>query len=266
MKVARLAVLGVALTAGLGAAYLMSGSKPPQLPPAMQSAPALATDDVLVAARDLSFGAKLTPADMRWQAWPRDGVPQGAVRRSQKPNALEDDKDAILRGNVDAGAPLREDRLVTAKDRPNSGFMSAILEPGTRAVAINIDAKGSTTAGGFILPNDRVDVIRTYVDEDAKKAGAGAGDFTLSETILSNVRVLAIEQIPQERNNERVVLGSTATLELTEKQAEAIVLAQRTGQLSLTLRSMGDSQQPPEDTVTEHSNSMTIVRYGVRSR
>jgi len=261
MKVARLAVLGVALTAGLGAAYLMSGSKPAPLPPAMQPAPALATDEVLVAAHDLSFGAKLTPADMRWQAWTRDGVPQGAVRRSQRPNAIEEDKDAILRGNIAAGETLREDRLVKGS---NSGFMSAILEPGTRAVAINIDAKGSTTAGGFILPNDRVDVIRTYVDEDAKKAGAG--DVMLSETILSNVRVLAIEQIPQERNNERVVLGSTATLELTEKQAEAIVLAQRTGQLSLTLRSMADSQQPPEDTVTEHSNSMTIVRYGVRSR
>jgi pilus assembly protein CpaB len=198
---------------------------------------------------------------MRWQVWPRDGVPQGAVRRSQKPNALEEDKDAILRGNVAAGEFLREDRLVKG---PTSGFMSAILEPGNRAVAINIDAQGATTAGGFILPNDRVDVIRTYVDEDAKKAGAG--DVMLSETILSNVRVLAIGQKIQESNNERVVVGLNATLELSERQAEAIVLAQRTGQLSLTLRSMADSQQPAEETVPEHSNSMTIVRYGVRSR
>ena len=115
-------------------------------------------------------------------------------------------------------------------------------------MAINIDAQGSSTAGGFILPNNRVDVIHIFQDEGAARNGV-ANSF-VSQTILTNIRVLAIGRNVQAKNGERVITGANATLELTPFQAETIVLAQRAGQLSLILRSTTDAnaaaEPPPE--------------------
>ncbi len=155
-----------------------------------------------------------------------------------------------------AGDPLRRERLAKGS---SGGFLSAVLTPGMRAVSINIDPQGQNTAGGFILPNDHVDIIRTYRDEDAAKAGVA--DAFVSETILSNIRVLAIGQNVQEKNNQSVVVGSTATLEMTQRQAEIVILAQRNGQLSLVLRSMADSGEQASQ--LKQPQSMTIVRYGI---
>jgi pilus assembly protein CpaB len=127
-------------------------------------------------------------------------------------------------------------------------------------VAINIDTQGSSTAGGFILPNDRVDVINTFHDEDAARKGIG-NSFAI-QTILTNIRVLAIGQNFQEKNGERVITGANATLELTPAQAETIVLAQRVGQLSLILRSMTDANATGEQPPT-HNNGLMVVRNGV---
>src|SRR3954462_8938948 len=134
--------------------------------------------------------------------------------------------------------------------------MSAILPSGMRAVAISIDNRGATSAGGFILPNDRVDVIRT------SRIGDDSNAAVTSETILTNIRVLAIGQNVQEHNGEKVVTGETATLELMPAQAEVVTLAQKTGQLSLALRSLADAHQ---DTPREEraDQALTVVRYGV---
>ena len=260
MKTARLVVLGIALAAGGAAAYLMSDPAPPPAAPVVVQAPP-DTDDVLVATHDLPFGTLVADADIRWQGWPKGNVPQNAILKSQPGNAIEDVKGSIVRGTFGGGEPLRRDRLVKG---PNAGFMSAALPAGSRAVAINIDASGATTAGGFILPNDRVDIIRTYKDDVASKI-AGADTLT-SETILTNIRVLAIGQNVQDHNNQPVVVGSNATLELTPRQAETVVLAQRIGQLSLVLRSLADalppgtgSDVPPKP----RDENVTIVRYGV---
>ena len=254
MKAARIIVLGVALTAGLGAAYLMMGTKPPEQQVRVIAAPPVARDAVLVAARDLSFGAVVTADDVRWQAWPKDQVPMGVLQQSVQPNAAQTVTGAIVRSNFLVGEPLRADRLVKGA---GSGFMSAVLAPGTRAIAIDLADQGKSAAGGFILPNDRVDVIRTFHPDDFPSA-------TASETILTNIRVLAIGQSVQEKAAERTVIGSTATLELTPEQAEKVVLGQRTGQLTLSLRSMSDSakdDQPPEEQKT-----MTIIRFGNASQ
>ncbi len=108
-----------------------------------------------------------------------------------------------------AGEPIRAQKLV----RPESGFMAAILPAGMRAVAIVTDSRGTNSAGGFILPNDRVDVIRTFRDEAASK-NAGT-DVQLSQTVLRDIRVLAVGQLIQEKNGTNVVTGETATLALT---------------------------------------------------
>ena len=253
MKAARLIVLGVALTAGLGAAYLMMGPKP-QEQVRVVAAPPAPKEAVLVTVHDLGFGSVLTADDVRWQSWPKDQVPIGVIQQSLQPNAVHDVAGAIVRSNFLAGEPLRADRLVRGS---GSGFMSAVLQPGSRAVAIDLADQGKSAAGGFILPNDRVDVIRTFHPDDAPAA-------TASETILTNIRVLAIGQSIQEKAAERTAIGSTATIELTSEQAEKVVLAQRTGQLTLSLRSMADSakdDQPPEEQKT-----MTVIRFGNASQ
>lgn len=259
MKPARIAVLGIALAAGGGAALLMSGGDPPPPPPAptiVQAPPAMKTVDVLVAGIDVGLGRTIKPGDLRWQSWPEDAASSGYIRRTEAPDGLEQTAGAIARTSFLSGEPIRRERLIKAD---GSGFMSAILPTGMRAAAISIDTRGATSAGGFVLPNDRVDVIRTYRDEEASRAGGT--DVHQSITILTNIRVLAIGQNVQERDGEKVVTGETATLEVTPTQAELLALAQKVGQLSLVLRSLADANQVAE--VVREDGPLTIVRHGV---
>jgi pilus assembly protein CpaB len=257
MKTARIAVLGIALVAGIGAAVLVSESKPPQI---IAAPTPVLTDGVLVAARELTFGAAVEASDLRWEDWPLDHIPEGVFRKSASPGGVEEIQGSIVRSNFAVGEPLRRDRLAKG---PHSGFLAAVLSKGSRAVAINIDTQGSSEAGGFILPNDRVDVIRVFHDEDA--AHKGIGSSYVSHTILTNVRVLAIGQNFQEKNGERVITGANATLELTPAQAETVMLEQRVGQLSLVLRSMSDVNAAGEQH-QNYSNGLLVVRNGVAIR
>jgi pilus assembly protein CpaB len=257
MKTARLAVLGAALVAGITAAILASDSKPPQIAAAP---PPPATDGVLVAAKELTFGAAVDESDLRWEDWPKDNIPEGLVRKSASPGGIEELQGSVVRSNFAAGEPLRRDRLIKG---PHSGFLAAVLPSGSRAVAINIDTQGSSTAGGFILPEDRVDVIHIFQDESA--APKGVANSFVSQTILTNIRVLAIGQNFQEKNGERVITGANATLELTPSQSETIILAQRTGQLSLVLRGITDAKAAGEQH-QGRSNGLTVVRNGVALR
>jgi pilus assembly protein CpaB len=259
MKPIRLIILGTALAAGIGAAVMVVSSKPQPPKLTIVQAP-VETEDVLVAAKELVLGTVIQEGDLRWQNWPRANVPPNVIRKSLMANALVDFKGALVRNNLGIGEPVYPDRLIKAG---TSSFMAAILPSGMRAFAINIDQQGSQTAGGFILPNDHVDVIRTYRDEAAAKSGVP--DPMVSETLLRNIKVLAIGQNIQQPNNARVAAGANATLELTPQQVETIVLAQRGGQLSLALRSMADSKASDTDntTQTEKPTTMTIVRFGI---
>jgi pilus assembly protein CpaB len=130
-----------------------------------------------------------------------------------------------------------------------SGFLSAILPSGKRAAAVRVTAQ--STAGGFILPNDRVDVVHT----------GASGDNTVSQTILRNIRVLAIDQTVEERDGERVVVGKTATLELDPAQVEIITAAETSGTVSLALRSMADVGEE-DDTEHRRTGIVRIFRSG----
>ena len=127
--------------------------------------------------------------------------------RPNKPNAIEDLSGSLARAPLVAGEPIREAKLIKAN---GSGFMAAILPSGMRAVSTEISPE--TGAGGFILPNDHVDVILSRRDREGEKS-AGQETF-VSETILTNIRVLAIDQAIEEKNGQKVVVGKTATLEL----------------------------------------------------
>jgi pilus assembly protein CpaB len=156
---------------------------------------------------------------------------------------------------------VRSEKLIRSSQ---GGVMSALLPAGSRALAITVDNRGANTAGGFILPNDRVDVIRISRDEAASKVQGS--DVFVSDTLLRNVRVLAIGQNIQERNGEKVVVGETATLELDPRQVEVISLAQRLGQLSLSLRSLQDTNKTDDVVSRSEDDSLTIVRYGTATQ
>jgi pilus assembly protein CpaB len=161
-----------------------------------------------------------------------------------------------------AGEPVRDNKLIRAK---GSGYMAAILPSGMRAYSTEISAE--TGAGGFILPNDRVDVILSRRDREGERL-TGV-ESHISETVLTDVRVLAIDQLVEEKNGQRVVVGKTATLEMNPRQAESLMLARHTGTLSLALRSLADSdpskrseQSPDRD---RSSSRLNMVRFGVTS-
>ncbi|MGL4727579.1 MAG: Flp pilus assembly protein CpaB [Bosea sp. (in: a-proteobacteria)] len=255
MKPARLAVLGIALAAGAGAFLMRPAPAPVQIVDA--PAPSIPTTEVLVAAVDIPLGNGLQATDLRWTNWPADSVPQGSIRKSDTPEAQKELIGHLARAQIFASEPIRRERLMKTD---GSGFLSAVLPSGKRAVAITTDNRGANTAGGFILPNDRVDVIRTRRDDAASRVQNA--DIMMSETILMNLRVLAIGQNVQERNGEKVVVGETATLELDPRQAETIALAQRNGTISLALRSLADAKDDSK-LLPESDSSLTIVRYGV---
>jgi pilus assembly protein CpaB len=255
MKPARLIVLFIAVAAGGVAAMLAGGSDPPP-PQAPAPVAKLDTVDVLVAKGDIGMGQKVTPAEMEWRNWPKDAAGPTFIRKSDMPDALEKLTGAIARNSFVAGEPIREAKLVKAE---GSGFMAAILPSGMRAISTEITPE--TGAGGFILPNDRVDVILSRREKDDK------GDRFVSETILSNVRVLAIDQTIAEKDGQKVVIGKTATLELGLRQAETLAVSRQKGTLSLALRSLVDSNRSAPETVGDDENSRGVntVRFGVSS-
>jgi len=257
MKAARLVVLGVAVAAGGIAAYLASGSKAPPPPPPVAAAPPLETVEVLVAKSELSRGQVIENDDIGWQTWPAAAANPSFIKKSDRPDAMKDFVGAIVRESMAAGDPVRDPKVVMAK---GSGFMAAVLPQGMRAVAIDITPESG--AGGFILPDDRVDVMLTHHDKAVEKA-TGV-EKVVSDTILRNVPVLAVDQTIDEKSGTKVVIAKTATLELTESQAETLALSHQQGTISLTLRSLLDSQATTEsgdDTGKDHP--INTVRFGV---
>jgi pilus assembly protein CpaB len=257
MNTARIAVLTIALGAGGVAAYLASGSDKPH--PAAEPVAQLQTIDVLVAKSDIGLGQLVNPENLQWQTWPAATASSNFIRRGERPDAATQIAGSIARGPFIEGEPIREQKLVKAN---GSGFMAAILPAGMRAISTEISPE--TAAGGFILPNDRVDLILSKRERDANNPGAP--DVVNSEIILSNVRVLAIDQAPKEKEGQNAVVGKTVTLELRPEQSETLVRARQSGTLSLALRSIVDANAPetrPDRQAAKRGNNINVVRYGV---
>src|SRR5712672_4269673 len=260
MYTARIVVLTIALSAGGFAAYLARGSDTkPALPvePVVQ----LQTVDVLVAKADIGLGQSVTPDNLQWQTWPAATASNSFIRRGEQPEAAKEVAGSIARSPFLAGEPIREQKLVKAN---GSGFMAAILPAGMRAVSTEISPE--TGAGGFILPNDRVDVILTKREKNPDRGSSA--DIVNSEVILSNVRVLAIDQAPKEKDGQTSVVGKTVTLELKPEQAETLARARQSGTMSLALRSIADvnaTETGSEDQAAKRGETIKVVRYGVSS-
>jgi pilus assembly protein CpaB len=235
-------------------AYMLSGRDGPS---PQVAAPPSDTVDILVASADIPVGRAVQLEDMGWQPWPISAAGPLFIRKTARPNAIETIKGSVARAPFVAGEPIREAKLIKTD---GSGFLSAILPAGMRAISTEISAE--TGAAGFILPNDRVDVILTRKDTEAQKAG---GDGFISETILRNVRVLAIDQTIEEKNGQKVVVGKTTTLELAPKQTELLAVSRQRGNLSLALRSLSDSKpsnvpDAAEDQPEVRDNMLTLWR------
>jgi pilus assembly protein CpaB len=244
MAASRIMILGVAVAAAGGAGYIaknMTAAPPTEVvAPAGPQEPSIALSEVLVLAGDVPMGQPVD-GQLKWQSWPADSINDSFVTRSGEPDAIDKLKGAIARVPLYAGEPLRRSKLIGN----GQSFMSSVLPTGMRAVATRISA--DTSAGGFILPNDYVDVIMTRRAQQSNSGGSSDGFIT--ETILKNIRVLAIDQtIQEDEEGKKVKVGETATLELTPQQSEIITVAQQMAdRLTLALRSITDTQEKPAD-------------------
>jgi len=178
---------------------------------------------------------------VRWQKWPKEGISGGYIIKDGDKTIEELVAGTIVRSAFFEGEPIRDGKLI----KSDSGYMSAMLPAGQRAIATAIST--DTSAGGFILPNDRVDVIMT------RREQTDTGEQFVTETILQNIRVLAIDQTIEEKDGEAVVVGSTATLQLDPRQTEILTVAQQMAdRLTLALRSLEDTK----DQITKNADHL----------
>ena len=257
MNKPRIVVLAIAIGAGGVAAYLASGSdKPVQTQPVVQ----MQTVDILVAKSDIGLGQSVKPDDLQWQTWPAATASSHFISRASKADAIKEVTGSIARSPFIAGEPIREQKLVKAD---GSGFMAAILPAGYRAISTEISPE--TGAGGFILPNDRVDVLLTKRE---KNPDGKSADISSVEVILTNVRVLAIDQAPKEKEGSNSLVGKTVTLELKPEQAETLARSRQGGSLTLALRSIADAKtiDKPDDQFNRRGENLNVIRYGVASQ
>lgn len=251
-------VLVIAITAALGAAWIaeriVSGPRD-----VMEVEKTVGAVDVLVAANNINLGDLVHAADLKWQRWPAEGLAPGLISKANDPNAPNELSGAIARAPFIAGEPIKEQKLIKVSE---GGVMAAILPAGMRAISTPI--REETSAGGFILPNDRVDVILS------RRAQVGNKEEHVSDTILRNVRVLAIGQTLENKDGEKVATGKTATLELTPRQTEILALGQSLGDISLSLRSLADATpgqvEPTAKIGDNNSSSVKMLKYGVSTR
>lgn len=240
MKSRLVILILLAFVAAFGTVYLARNWMEAQRAAMSQApvpAPEAANNEVLVAKEDLPAGTLLQPDQLRWQAWPDAGLaPTYLVKGKNKP---EDLTGAVVRQGISAGQPVLDSIVVKPGE---SGFLAAVLKPGMRAISVSIDA--TTGASGFIFPGDRVDVILTQNIQEGQDGKNNTRHA--SETVLNNVRVIAVDQTTNDQSDKPVV-AKTVTLEVTPKQVEVVTLVAELGKLSLSLRSMVRDENQPSD-------------------
>jgi pilus assembly protein CpaB len=237
--------------------YMSAQQQPKAVVQQKDSGPKIELVEVLIANTDIPMGNALAEADVRWQQWP-SGAVMGQFVLKRGNNDKREILGTLARASFVAGEPIVKSKLAT----PGQGFLSSILPAGMRAISLEISAENG--AGGFILPNDRVDLLLTR-----RETLPGATVSFISETVMTNIRVLAIDQRVQEQNGQKAVVGRTATLELTPEQAETLAVSRQMGSISLALRSLADMNKLEGETAPEQQEakrSTTVVKYGVSSQ
>jgi len=246
----RIALLAVALIAGGLAAYLTTQTNQPVAQPVAEAVTEVVQEArvrVLAAKTGLGLGQRLTPESVEWVDWPAGAVRPEYITTEAMPDAVTEMSGAMARFEFFPGEPIRADKLALESD----GYLSAVLDSGMRGVSVMVSA--SSASGGFIVPNDRVDVVLTH--------SMGEAGPQISDTILRNVRVLAINTRlgetgttgaaadPENPRAEIFADEAIATLQLDPGQSEVIINASSSGRLALVLRPYVDSSEAakPED-------------------
>jgi pilus assembly protein CpaB len=282
MSPVRLIILLVAAVAAVGAVFLVRSVQQPatadaaEIPAVAAPAPVeIPMMQVLVASGRIPIGRFVSAEDLRWQEWPAEAPMESFIVQENDPEALEKMIGAVARAELVPGEPVTISKLVHPG---TAGFMSVMLTPGMRAVSVEIEPESA--AGGFIQPNDRVDVI---VTREIESTNSGQG--VRADTILSNVRVLAIDHIygpppavaadgAPRTGQAEVIMGSRATLELSDRDGTLINAAKRAGELALVLRSVADLSQPQgatgagrvyRDGVSQDAEGVRVYRYGTET-
>lgn len=262
MRVSRLLLVLVALVAGGLAAWLAFRPGEPAPSPEVQVV-AETHSKVLIAKTDIGLGERLSDQNLDWQDWPDGAVRPEYITATQYPDAIASMKDAVARNEIFAGEPVRESKLVHS----TQGYMSAVLDKGMRGVSIAVTA--DSASGGFIVPNDHVDLILTRPTPQGQE----------SETLLSNVRVLAInarlgetgttgnpDGTDPKEANAPFANTAIATLELDPAQAETVANAVQQGKIALSLRSIVDFSPDPNAKPELRRNApIKIIRYGLEA-
>lgn len=233
MSARQLIVIFVAGIAAIGAIFLVRSLAPHRQTQAAEAAAPINGEQVLVVARDVPQGAALTPSDLAVRLFPTESVSANFVRVSQSPSAQADYVGAVTRRNFVAGEPIVQGSVIQPDGH---GFLAAQLQPGFRAVAIEI--KSETAAGGYISPNDHVDVILTQTVQ-VRDGTAGSRDQVRADVVVSDVRVLALDDVVQPQTSGQAPerhTASVAVLELTAADARTLAMADGMGDISLSLR------------------------------
>lgn len=241
MSPMRLIILAVALVAALVAAFLVRSlaNQEPQMAPSETVEKIVEVEvsqqQVLVARSDLPVGTLLTPDEFRWANWPEETINPNYYTQELQPDAMEELTGSVVRTALWVGEPIMQQKIV---EKGETGFMAALLDAGKRAMTVEISPESASA--GFILPYDRVDIILTELvelignDDDLPP-------MLITNTIMENVRVLAIDQTFGDVDGIPTLTGSTATMEVNQEQAELLANSARAGTLSLTLRSAADA-------------------------
>lgn len=176
---------------------------------------------ILVAKRDLPAGTLIKREHLEWHPWPEAKISKVYIQSGGK-RKIKEFVGAVVPSGIATGEPVTDGRVVKPGQR---GFLAAALPPGMRAMTMSINA--TSGIAGFVFPGDRVDIIMSHRMRKRR----------ISETILENVRIIAVDQITGDRKNKAKV-RRTATLELTPKQVEFLTVARSVGRLSFSLRSI----------------------------
>ena len=240
MSIKQIVIILIAGVAAIAAAFLFKQISSQNAPQTAQIQETVRVEEVevaslkvLVASRDLEVGELITPDDVLWANWPESTININQFTDQESPEAIEELTGSVVRTRMYENEPVIPQKIV---QKGETGYMAAILTPGMRAVSVEI--RSETGAGGFILPDDRVDVILTHDVEIV--LGRSRVERPVTTTIIENARVLAIDTLHVQGEGEIAITGSTATLELAPKHAELLALGERMGSISLALRSVSD--------------------------
>lgn len=272
MSPMRIIILILALAAAGGAAFLvLQMSKPQVVTQTVTQAETVVQEkevsevQVLTLTRDILVGETIKAEDLAWSPWPKANVVEGYYVYTTVPASIEELTGAVVKAALYKGEPLMPQKVVI---KGSQGMLAAMMDPEMRAISVEISAESAS--GGFILPNDRVDLILTY-DQKAQPE-RGITERTLAKTIIQNVRVLAIDQnFTVNEEGETARLGNTATLEVTPREAELVAIAHRMGEVSLSLRPLDQfvsgTDRNPKTELLEGDNGtpgtgITIFRNG----